>query len=269
MLLGNGVVIAPLVEMSDERFGLGIAGREAEILALLSAARGAPVLAGPSAAGRLAKMALALKSGEEPQDWMTLDKASPDDPKHPGWPKGEADGRGGQFRPKTDAERFGVGGNNGPPLEDEASASRKVMTRTLAAAIWGAIRGGRRGGWVGAATGAISAAAFPYVKAYLDPPKSLGELQRAAQSPSQLGYEDHHIVERATAAADGSENALIAAPENLARIPTVKHWELNGWYETANPKFNDMTPRQYLKGKGWDERYQVGLEGLRKVGVLR
>jgi hypothetical protein len=31
-------------------------------------------------------------------------KASPDDPKHPGWPKGTEGGRGGQFRPKTDAE---------------------------------------------------------------------------------------------------------------------------------------------------------------------
>ena len=33
-----------------------------------------------------------------------IHKASPDDPKHPGWPKGTPDGKGGQFRPKTDAE---------------------------------------------------------------------------------------------------------------------------------------------------------------------
>jgi hypothetical protein len=31
-------------------------------------------------------------------------KASPDDPKHPGWPKGTEGGRGGKFRPKTGAE---------------------------------------------------------------------------------------------------------------------------------------------------------------------
>jgi hypothetical protein len=31
-------------------------------------------------------------------------KASPDDPEHPGWPKGTPDGKGGQFRPKNDAE---------------------------------------------------------------------------------------------------------------------------------------------------------------------
>jgi len=194
-----------------------------------------------------------------------LFKASPDDPKHPGWPRGTEGGRGGQFRPKTDAERFGVGGNNGPPLQEEPSPTRKIMTRALAGAIQGAIRGG----WASAAVGAVSAAAYPYVKAYFDPPKSLEELQQAAQSPGELGYDDHHIVEQATAAADGGEDTLIAAPENLARIPTVKHWELNKWYETPDFNFDEMTPRQYLKGKSWDERYRVGLRGLRAVGVLQ
>jgi hypothetical protein len=94
-------------------------------------------------------------------------------------------------------------------------------------------------------------------------------LQRAAQSPPEIGYDDHHNVEQATAAADGSEDALIDAPENLVRIPTVKHWELNRWYETANPNFDNMTPRQYLKEKSWDERYRVGIIGLRGIGVLQ
>ena len=61
-------------------------------------------------------------------------------------------GKGGQFRPKTDAERFGIGGNNGPPLEGESSPSGKIMTRALAGAIKGAIRGG----WAGAVVGAVS-----------------------------------------------------------------------------------------------------------------
>lgn len=33
-----------------------------------------------------------------------IQKASPDDPKHPGWPAGTAGGRGGQFRPKDGSE---------------------------------------------------------------------------------------------------------------------------------------------------------------------
>jgi hypothetical protein len=107
------------------------------------------------------------------------------------------------------------------------------------------------------------------VKAYFDPPKSLEELQQAAQSPGELGYDDHHVVEQATAADDGGEAVRIAAPENLARTPTVKHWQLNGWYETSTPYFNNLTPRQYLKGKSWEERFRVGLQGLRDLGVLQ
>jgi hypothetical protein len=33
-----------------------------------------------------------------------IQKASPDDPKHPGFPAGTPGGRGGQFRPKDDSE---------------------------------------------------------------------------------------------------------------------------------------------------------------------
>jgi hypothetical protein len=33
-----------------------------------------------------------------------IHKASPDDPKHPGWPAGTEGGRGGQFRPKGASE---------------------------------------------------------------------------------------------------------------------------------------------------------------------
>lgn len=29
-----------------------------------------------------------------------------------------------------------------------------------------------------------------------------------------------------------------------------------------------MTPREYMKGKTWEERYQFGLYVLRKFGVL-
>lgn len=111
--------------------------------------------------------------------------------------------------------------------------------------------------------------AYPYVSAYFDPPKSLEDLQAAAQSPSVVGYEDHHVVEQATANPDGSEDALVDAPNNLARIPTVKHWELNSWYQTRNRELNEMTPRQFLEGKSWDERRRVGLMGLRHIGVLK
>ena len=76
-------------------------------------------------------------------------------------------------------------------------------------------------------------------------------------------------MEQATANPDGSEDERMDSPENLARIPTVKHWELNRWYQRQNDDFGGMTPRQYVEGKTWEERRSVGLMGLRDVGVLK
>jgi hypothetical protein len=58
------------------------------------------------------------------------------------------------------------------------------------------------------------------------------------------------------------------SPDNLVRIPTLKHWELNAWYARPNALFGDLSPRQYLIGKSWDERRMVGLIGLKSIGVL-
>jgi hypothetical protein len=54
----------------------------------------------------------------------------------------------------------------------------------------------------------------------------------------------------------------------------IKHWELNAWYDRPNKDYQDkdgnrMTPRQYVRDKGWLERRKVGLDGLRSVGVLK
>ena len=56
---------------------------------------------------------------------------------------------------------------------------------------------------------------YPYASAYFDPPKSLEELQAAAQSPSEEGYDNHHIIEQATANPDGSEDERIDSLENI------------------------------------------------------
>ena len=113
----------------------------------------------------------------------------------------------------------------------------------------------------------LAEAALPYVQAYFDPSQSLADLNAAANDP-QTGYDIHHIVEQATAAADGSEDKLMNAPDNLVRMPTLKHWELNAWYATRNADFGNLSPRQYLIGKSWDERRSVGLDGLQQIGVL-
>jgi hypothetical protein len=36
----------------------------------------------------------------------------------------------------------------------------------------------------------------------------------------------------------------------------------------TNPYFDNLSPREYLKSKSWEERREVGLYALRKFGAL-
>jgi hypothetical protein len=107
------------------------------------------------------------------------------------------------------------------------------------------------------------------INAYLDPPKSLEELQQAAASGSRPGYQIHHIVEQKSARDDKFPEAMIDAPENLVRIPTYRHQEINGWFGRLNKDFGLTPPREYLRGKGWDERLKLGIRALIEHGVLK
>jgi hypothetical protein len=147
-----------------------------------------------------------------------------------------------------------------PPTSQQRSAALKAVARLL----------GRFGGSIGTIIelGSWAFKYSPLVEAYNDPPKSLEELQQAVSSPA-LGYDIHHIVEQTQARLDGYPREMIDGPDNLARIPTMKHWDINSWYQTENPQFNWQTPREYLVDKSWDERTRVGLKALVEHGVLR
>jgi hypothetical protein len=62
---------------------------------------------------------------------------------------------------------------------------------------------------------------------------------------------------------------MIDAPDNLVRIPTFKHWELNAWYQMPNDDFGGVSPRTYLRGKDWAERTRVGRKALADHGILK
>jgi hypothetical protein len=106
------------------------------------------------------------------------------------------------------------------------------------------------------------------IKANLDGPRSLEELQRDVSNP-QRGYEIHHIAEQTAAERDGYPRGMIDGPDNLVRIPTLKHREITGWYQTKSEDFEGMSPRDYLRGKNWEERTRVGLDALIDHGVLK
>jgi hypothetical protein len=62
---------------------------------------------------------------------------------------------------------------------------------------------------------------------------------------------------------------MIDAPENLVLIPEEKHREISGWYQTRLERFDNQSPRDYLRGKSWEERQKIGYEALVKFGVLK
>jgi len=67
----------------------------------------------------------------------------------------------------------------------------------------------------------------------------------------------------------GYPESMIESPANRVRISTLKHWEINGWYSIKNKDYGNISPRDYLRDKGWEERYKVGLDALRRAGVLK
>jgi hypothetical protein len=86
---------------------------------------------------------------------------------------------------------------------------------------------------------------------------------------STRGYDIHHIVEQTQAEQDGFPRSLIDSPGNLVRIPTLKHWELNAWYQMPNDDFDGVSPRTHLWGKDWAERIRVGRDALIDHGILK
>lgn len=186
-------------------------------------------------------------------------------------------------QPRDDRGRWTSTGGGGAPQEpppeipkkrpDTAQLRNRVLKEVARWAAKAALREAAFGPAVGTVLNILDAASwayelYPYVKSYLDEPKSLEELQEAARTPEK-GYDVHHIVERTSARKFGFEKDLVEAPENLARIPTLKHWEINRWFETPRVSLGDETPRQYLIDKDWDERRRVGLMALVENGVMK
>ncbi len=102
----------------------------------------------------------------------------------------------------------------------------------------------------------------------LDPPRTLEELNEAAQvKGTHPGRDDHHIIEQGDQNSDVPRE-VIDGKENLVRIPRYKHWQVNGYYQTPRDEFDGLTPREYLKGKSIEERRRVGLDALRKFGII-
>jgi hypothetical protein len=164
--------------------------------------------------------------------------------------------------------------NNDPPnIPSRRPPSRREVNAVLKAAARWIAKQAEVDGRVRALIALYSALSWLdtdryLIDAYRDSPKTLDELREGAGQPKR-GYDIHHIVEETSAEKEGYPRSLIDGPDNLVRIPRLKHWEITGWYATKNPDFGGLSPRDYLRGRSWEEKTKVGLEVLRRFGVLK
>ena len=178
-----------------------------------------------------------------------------------------------------DIPEGGIGHNEGPPLDElpeipaikpaKSAAATKIL-RALGLLIGRMLL---RRSPIGAIFAAIEAVdwvrkRFAEIDTYRDPPRTMRELREAVKVP-RAGTEVHHIMERKALERLGLPKIRIDAPENLVRIPTLKHQEITGWYQRPNEQFGGLSPRQYLVGKSFAERMRVGRRALVLFEVLK
>ena len=104
----------------------------------------------------------------------------------------------------------------------------------------------------------------------LDNPKTLEEL-KAQVNRTQVenaGYEKHHIVGEGPNAGAIPDSQL-QGEDNVVSIPYYIHRDISDYYSTKNESLGGMTPRDYLRGKSFEEQYQFGLKVMRMYGALK
>jgi hypothetical protein len=116
------------------------------------------------------------------------------------------------------------------------------------------------------------------VRASLDPPKTLEELQTPPTQNIQ-GYQLHHIVEQNPANLNKSPieifiekfgRDLIDSPSNLVWVPRLKHELITGYYNSLEPGDDQQRlHRQVVSAMGFAEQRAAGLEAMRRFGVLK
>ncbi|HLZ65460.1 MAG TPA: hypothetical protein VKQ29_04470 [Aliidongia sp.] len=232
-------------------------------------------------------------------------KASPDDSEHPGWPAGTEDGRGGEFRPKN-GELPGNAKNiatNRLRRLVQRRAIRAGLRRLLNFRRLGRISAEIASNAVpgldviGDAAMAVDIAdmvgEFEALKGDTDAalefasggPRALEELRVSPQDesfssydafkkedlvkrfgPAGDGYEYHHIVEQ------GQESGIpindIQSTRNIVRIPRLLHEEISSEYGQLTSA-STQTVRESLRNASFDEKWEKGLEVMRRVGILR
>jgi hypothetical protein len=218
----------------------------------------------------------------------TFQKAGPDDPKHPGWPAGTAGGLGGKFRPKDGTEAV--------ISEELTQRIQRLATRRKARQMLSLLLrlGGEALLTVIPGIGEISDVAmvselvamiaelvttandseFEFdVKAALEfantRPHTLEELRAAATGPSQRGYENHHIVTQGGKNATNIPQELLQSGDNIVRVPTLLHEDINAAYSKNSTEVPGMTVYRWLQTQPFDVQYEEGVKIMRNLRLIQ
>jgi hypothetical protein len=234
-------------------------------------------------------------------------KASPDDPEHPGWPKGTEGGLGGKFRPKDAPE---------PVITQEAKdrIRRIVVRRALRSGALAVLR----------LTAEAAANAIPFVglaadiAMLIDLANTISEFRQLKvnadaaidfikngpytleelQVPSLRGYEEfssyyefrkdvfarwllekrfgpagdgkqyHHLVTQGGANEGKIPSERLHNTDNIIRLPTLLHEAVNGEYLGESPDQN-LNMYQWLQTQPYEVQREEGLKILRKLHILK
>ncbi len=233
-------------------------------------------------------------------------KASPDDPEHPGWPKGTEGGRGGEYRPKY--------GSEAAITQEVKDRIRRIAARRMLRTVSLAVLRisaelltnvipviGEMADVVAVADLVNTISEFAKLKidanAALDfieqGPHTFAELQLPSSANYEefssyqqfykddsavdllakrfgaagLGSQYHHIVTQGGQNAANFPPTLLQNAENIIRLPTLLHEAVNAEYS----KFLDdkkMTMYEWLQTQPYEVQREEGLKILRNLHIL-
>ena len=236
-----------------------------------------------------------------------LRKASPDDPEHPGWPKGTEGGLGGKFRPKDGPEAI---------ITQEAKdrIRRIVVRRALRSGALAVLR----------FTAEAAANAIPLVGVaadiamLIDLANTISEFKQLKinadaaidfikngpysfeqlQVPSPGGYEEfssyyefrkdvfpgwllekrfgpagdgkqhHHLVTQGGANEGKIPSERLHNTDNIIRLPTLLHEAVNAEYLRESPEPN-LNMYQWLQTQPYEVQREKGIQILRELHILK
>jgi hypothetical protein len=87
--------------------------------------------------------------------------------------------------------------------------------------------------------------------------------------PAGEGYQYHHIVTQGGENAKKFPREQLQNTENVIRIPTLLHEQINAEYQDAAPDGSGRTVYEWLQTKTYEFQREYGLKILRKLHILK